>query len=73
MTERLTPERAEQLRRSVAMLTVGQPALNREQPLDLLEQLIDELTVEGGATPVGITPPAPVAPTARMASAKACK
>jgi len=34
MPERWTLERAEQLRRSVAMLNTGQPALDREDALE---------------------------------------
>lgn len=36
-------ERAEQLRRSVAMLPPRAPALNREQAIELYEQLIAAL------------------------------
>jgi hypothetical protein len=36
-----TPEAVENQRRSVAMLSVGQPALNREQALTVLQQLHD--------------------------------
>jgi hypothetical protein len=36
-----SPERTEQLRRSVVMLQRRSPALNREQALELYEQLID--------------------------------
>lgn len=36
-----TPEEVENHRRSVAMLTTGQPALNREQALEVLRQLRD--------------------------------
>jgi len=35
----LTPEEVENQRRSIAMLSVGAPALNREQALELLAQL----------------------------------
>jgi hypothetical protein len=38
-----TPERAEQLRRSIAMLPPRAPALNREQAIALYEQLITAL------------------------------
>ena len=37
--EGLAPESAERLRRSVAMLTRGQPALDREAALEVLEEL----------------------------------
>jgi hypothetical protein len=39
MAELPTPEAIENQRRSLAMLTTGQPALNREQALKLLAQL----------------------------------
>jgi hypothetical protein len=41
MAEIPSPESIEYQRRSLAMLTVGQPALNREQALKLVEQLAD--------------------------------
>jgi hypothetical protein len=34
-----TPERVENRRRSIAMLPVGAPALNRDEALELLKQL----------------------------------
>jgi hypothetical protein len=37
------PELVENRRRSVAMLTPGVPALNREEALELLEQLAEAL------------------------------
>jgi hypothetical protein len=37
------PELVENRRRSVAMLPVGAPALNRDEALELLEQLRDAL------------------------------
>ena len=44
MADLPTPERAEQLRRrSMAMLPPRAPALNREQAIDLYDQLIAAL------------------------------
>ena len=39
MTDLPIPELAEQRRRSIAMLPPGVPALNRDEALELLEQL----------------------------------
>ena len=38
-----TPELVEHRRRSVAMLPVGAPALNRDEALEVLRQLVDAL------------------------------
>ena len=38
-----TPELVENRRRSIAMLPVGAPALNRDEALEVLRQLIDAL------------------------------
>jgi hypothetical protein len=37
------PELVENQRRSIAMLPVGAPALNRDEALEVLQQLVDAL------------------------------
>jgi hypothetical protein len=39
----LIPEIVENRRRSIAMLPVGAPALNRDEALEVLEQLVEAL------------------------------
>jgi hypothetical protein len=39
MGDDLSPEGVERLRRSIAMLTRGQPALDREEAMTVLEEL----------------------------------
>jgi hypothetical protein len=43
MVDAWTPERAEQLRRSVAMLAPGAPGLSRQQALEVLAALTEAL------------------------------
>jgi hypothetical protein len=43
MTDLPVPELVENRRRSIAMLPAGAPALNRDEALELLEQLEDAL------------------------------
>jgi hypothetical protein len=56
VTELPIPELVENRLRSVAMLMPGTPALNREEALELLEQLVEVLrrlrTIEGGEQPM---------------------